>query len=74
MSPAEENDFHLAMAMQESLDSLPNNFNLENFEQNTTDDYSHNIKGPADDLVTENTKRTSLEVLAHAALQLELNE
>ncbi len=74
MSPAEENDFHLAMAMQESLDSLPNNFNSENFEQNTSDDYSHNIEGPADDLVTENTKTTSLEVLANAALQLELNE
>ncbi len=74
MSPEEENDFNLAMAMQESLDSLPNNFNLENFKQNIADDYSHNIEGPADDLVTENTKTTSLETLANAALQLELND
>ena len=75
----EEDDHQLAIGMQKSLDSLPFNFNLDEFEQNTScgiaDGYLHDSKRQEDNnYVTQNTKKTNLDLLAHAALQLELDD
>ena len=68
----------LAIGMQESLGSLPVNFNLDEFGQNTAcgiaGGYLHDSKRQEDNnYVTQNTKKTNLDLLAHAALQLELD-
>ena len=75
----EEDDRQLAIGMQKSLDSLPFNFNLDEFEQNTAcgiaDGYLHESKRQEDNnYVTQNMKKTNLDLLAHAALQLELDD
>ena len=78
-SREKEDDRQLAIGMQKSLDSLPFNFNLDEFEQNTAcgiaDGYLHDSKRQEDNnYVTQNMKKTNLDLLAHAALQLELDD
>ena len=42
----EKDDFRLAKGMQKSLHSLPFHFNLDEFEQNINDGYSHDNESP----------------------------
>ena len=80
----EDDDFQLAKGMQESLDSLPFHFNLDEYEQNitdgvtdgVTDGYLHDNESPAHNNyeVTQNMKKNNLELLAHAALQLGIDD
>ena len=65
--------------MQKSLGSLPFNFSLDKFEQNTAcgiaDGYLHDSKRQEDNnYVTQNMKKANLDLLVHAALQLELDD
>lgn len=83
-SREEEDDFQLAMGMQKSLESLPRTFNLDKYEQDTDskeheskehDSKKHESKeheSKAKD--PENMQTLNLEVLAKAAMQLELED
>ena len=63
----EDDDFNLAMGMQKSLESLPELFNLDEFEQLT----GHTKDGGSG---ADNYEKTSLDILANAAVQLELGD
>ena len=66
----ENDDFNLAMGMQKSLESLPDLFNLDEFEQLTCK-HRHTKDGGSG---ADNYEKTSLDILANAAVQLELGD
>ena len=63
-----EEDYQLALGLQESLKTLPKTFDLEDFEQTVDEKMPRPCEEPIPSNVT--TEGTSLDVLAEAALRI----
>lgn len=82
-SHEEQDDFQLALGMQESLESLPHTFNLDKYEQDLTADKKHeseaenpktNMQESEDEDPKTINQASNLEVLANAAMVLEIED